>query len=315
MAVTETHVAAPPERCFEVLRDPRSYAYWVVGSQEIRAADPDWPAIGSKFHHTVGAGPVKPKDHTVVEDVETNRRLRLRAKARPFGTAFVTVTMTPEDGGTRLRLKEEPADRATRLLFTPLADRLLHARNEVSVDRLKELAEGTVPIPSGDLDRENVDGSGPVPRSRERGSDAAAGFGRGFIAGLAGGVAMSASTVAEMKLTGRGPSTVPARALERILGIQKLGRTGESRISAAAHFVVSGLTGGIWGAIASGGRGGPGRAPLLFVLAASPDAAIVPAMGLAPPTWRWSRADVGRTVLHHAVYTAVAYPVYVRLED
>ena len=27
---------------FELLSDPRTYGYWVVGSREIRAADPNW---------------------------------------------------------------------------------------------------------------------------------------------------------------------------------------------------------------------------------------------------------------------------------
>jgi len=310
MAVVETHVDAPPERCFEVLSDPRSYAYWVVGSREIRAADPDWPAEGSKFHHTFEGGI---EDHTVVEEVEPNRRLRMRARARPFGTAFVTVTMRPENGGSVVQLEEEPADRLTRLLFNPVADRLLHTRNEGSVIRLKELAEGTVPIPPGDLRR------GPVESPIETGkpsasSDPVAGFGRGFLAGLVGGVAMSASTIAEMRLTGREPSKVPAQAIERIFAIRKLGKTGERRLTTAAHFAVSGLTGGVWGAIAAGGLSRSLRAPALYGIAAAPDAAVVPAMGLAPAPWRWTAADVARTVGHHAVYTAVTHAAFSRLE-
>lgn len=311
MAVNETHVEAPPERCFEVLSDPRSYAYWVVGSRKVRAADPDWPAAGSRFHHTVSGGV---EDHTVVEEVEPNRRLRLRARARPLGTAFVTVTMHPENGGSLLRLEEEPADRLTRLLFNPVLDRLLHTRNVGSVTRLKELAEGTVPIPSGQLGRATDAGSGAAAGALQRRADPAAGFGRGILAGLAGGVAMSASTIAEMRLTGRGPSKVPAKAIERLLGIRKLGRTGERRMTTAAHFVVAGSTGGAWGAIASAGLPRFLRMPLLYGIAAAPDAALVPAMGLAPPPWRWTRGDVARTAGHHAVFAAVTHAVFSRLE-
>lgn len=311
MAVVETYVEAPPERCFEVLGDPRSYAYWVVGSREIRAADPDWPAPGSKFHHTVAGGL---EDHTVVEEVEPNRRLRLRARARPFGTAFVTVTMNRQDGGSLLRLEEEPADRLTRLLFNPLLDRLLHVRNVGSIERLKELVEGNVPMPVGPLDRSpRQESSDPVSAGR-RSSDPAAGFGRGFLAGLAGGIAMSASTLAEMRLTGRPPSKVPARAVERIFGIRRLGEVGERRVTTAAHFAVSGLTGAAWGTIASAGLPSRLRLPLLYGMAAAPDAAVVPAMGLAAPPWHWSGADIGRTVGHHAVYAAVARAVFARLE-
>ena len=36
-----------PSRVFEVLADPRSYAYWVVGAHKIRDADDGWPAVGT----------------------------------------------------------------------------------------------------------------------------------------------------------------------------------------------------------------------------------------------------------------------------
>jgi uncharacterized protein YndB with AHSA1/START domain len=311
MAVVETRVDAPPERCFEVLSDPRSYAYWVVGSREIRAADPDWPAPGSKFLHTVAGGL---EDHTVVEAVEPNRCLRLRARARPFGTAFVTVTMSGVDGGSLLRLEEEPADRLTRLVFNPVLDRLLHARNVGAIERLRELAEGEAPMPAGPLEP-----SPPEGRPREgivarRLADPVAGFGRGFVAGLAGGVAMSASTIVEMRLTGREPSKVPVKAVERLLAIRTRGQKGERRVTTGAHLAVSGLTAGLWGAIAAAGLPGRLRTPLLYALAAAPDVAAVPAMRLAAPPWRWSPADVARTVGHHAVYAAVVRSAFSRLE-
>lgn len=308
MAVVETHVDAPPERCFEVLSDPRSYAYWVVGSREIRAADADWPAEGAKFHHTFGGV----DDHTVVEEVEPNRRLRMRAKARPFGTAMVTVSLRPEGDGSRVVMEEEPGDRVTRLLFNPVADRLLHSRNENSVARFKELAEGTVPIPPGDL--RGDPGQSPESAAARGVADPTAGFGRGFVAGLVGGIAMSASTYAEMRLTGRAPSKVPVKAIERMLAIRVRGKKGEARVTTAAHFAVAGLTAGAWGAIASAGLPRPLRVPLLYCMAAAPDAALVPAMGLASPPWRWTPADVARTVGHHAVYTAVARAAFARLE-
>ncbi|HEX2096800.1 MAG TPA: SRPBCC family protein [Solirubrobacterales bacterium] len=311
MAVVETHVDASSRRCFEVLSDPRSYAYWVVGSREIRAADPDWPAPGSKFHHTVAGGL---EDHTVVEEVEPNRRLRLRAKARPFGTAFVTVTMNDQNGGSLLRLEEEPADRMTKLLFNPVLDRVLHVRNIGSIERLKQLAEGEVPMPAGPLNRSPQEGPSDPVSAGGRVADPVAGFGRGFLAGLGGGVAMSISTFAEMRLTGRGPSKVPAETMKRVFGIRKLGETAERRMTAAAHFAVSGLIGAAWGTIAAAGLPRQLRAPVLYALAAAPDAAAVPAIGLAPPPWRWTPADVARTAGHHAVYTAVTQAIYSRLK-
>ena len=85
-----------------MLADPGEYGYWVVGSKVIRDADAAWPAPGSKFHHTIGVGPLKLSDHTGCDRGASRRTgCKLRAKGRPVGTASVTMTMTPKDGGTR----------------------------------------------------------------------------------------------------------------------------------------------------------------------------------------------------------------------
>src|SRR3954471_17696189 len=97
-----------PEAVWASLSDPRSYAYWVAGSKEVRDADPGFPAPGTKFHHTVGVGPLTVRDHTEVLDAERPRLMRLRDKARPVGTATVTLELTPERDGTRVRMSESP---------------------------------------------------------------------------------------------------------------------------------------------------------------------------------------------------------------
>ena len=53
MAHNEIDMDVPAEKVFAVLSDPRSFARWVVGSREIRRADPDWPAVGTAFDHKV----------------------------------------------------------------------------------------------------------------------------------------------------------------------------------------------------------------------------------------------------------------------
>ncbi len=140
-------IAAPPRRVFAVLADPRSYAYWVVGSNRIREADPDWPAVGSAFHHTVGLGPLKVNDHTVVEAVDPPRMIRLLAKARPLGTARVTLELRRDGRGTVVTMTERPGDLATALLLNPLTRLLVRGRNQWSLERLKDLVEGRVEMP------------------------------------------------------------------------------------------------------------------------------------------------------------------------
>ena len=142
MARNDTHIDAPPERVFEILSDPDNYGYWVVGSKRIRDADPGFPAVGTKFHHTVGFGPVEVDDHTSVLESHPPRRLKLQAKARPLGTATVTMEIEPENGGSRVTMIEDPGDRLTALVFNPLTHLLVRGRNVESLDRLRELAEG-----------------------------------------------------------------------------------------------------------------------------------------------------------------------------
>ncbi|UJA21370.1 SRPBCC family protein [Thermoleophilia bacterium SCSIO 60948] len=140
MARNSIDIPVPPGRVFEVLSDPRSYGEWVVGSSQIRDADPNWPAVGSRFHHKVGWGPIKVSDHTEVLDADPPRMLRLRAKARPLGTALVTLGIAETGGGSRVTMIEDPGDRLSALIFSPLTHLLVRGRNVESLRRLRDIA-------------------------------------------------------------------------------------------------------------------------------------------------------------------------------
>jgi len=141
MATIDRLMPVPPQAVWDALADADGYGYWVVGSKEIRDADADWPEPGSRFHHTVGFGPLEVKDHTVSLAADPPRLLRLRAKARPLGTATVTLALAPEGTGTRVRMTETPDGiLATLLAGNPVADRLIAARNEKALQRLEQLA-------------------------------------------------------------------------------------------------------------------------------------------------------------------------------
>jgi uncharacterized protein YndB with AHSA1/START domain len=128
------------EVVWDVLADPASYQYWVVGSKAIRDADPGFPAPGTKFHHTIGVGPLTVRDHTEILEAERPRRIRMRAKGRPVGTATVTLEMTSESGGTQVRMTENPDGPFAILALNPLLHVLTKLRNEESLMRLEELA-------------------------------------------------------------------------------------------------------------------------------------------------------------------------------
>jgi uncharacterized protein YndB with AHSA1/START domain len=139
MACNETQVDVPPERVFELLADGRKYADWVVGADRVRSVEPEWPNPGSKFHHTVGVGPIKINDSTSVLEVDAPNRIVLDARARPLGRARVDIELRAQDGGTLVVMREELADGPR--LMQRLTDPLIRVRNVEALRRLKDLVE------------------------------------------------------------------------------------------------------------------------------------------------------------------------------
>jgi len=129
-----------PEDVWDALADAGNFGYWVVGSKLIREVESGWPEAGSKFHHTVGLGPIRISDHTTSLDARPPRLLQMRAKARPAGTARVTMVIDPIDGGTLVRMKEDPDGLVSFLALNPLVQLLTRGRNTESLMRLEELA-------------------------------------------------------------------------------------------------------------------------------------------------------------------------------
>ena len=141
MATNEKLVDAPIENVFTVLADPECYAHWVVGASEVRSYDGDWPRAGSTFHHTQGKWPLTVKDTTSVLEAEPNRRIVLEVRTRPLVVAKVELELTPENGGTRVRMSELPTGGLLRRVHNPALDLLTHLRNARGLDRLARLAE------------------------------------------------------------------------------------------------------------------------------------------------------------------------------
>lgn len=151
MATTRRQIDAPPDRVWAVLSVPDNYAYWVVGSRDVRDADPRFPAKDTSFHHTFAFGPLDLRDETEVVESEAPRRLVLHVKARPLGRGTVELDLTALDGGTYVTMHEGAA--------SPVA-RLFYGRNVEALRRLAALAEEGHPAP---------------PTSRDAGRDAGGG--------------------------------------------------------------------------------------------------------------------------------------------
>lgn len=140
MARNTRRMNAPPDKVFEVLLNPKSYAHWVVGSRATRDVDEHWPSPGAAFYHSSGAGSGEVKDQTKVLEIEAPRRLVLEAYFRPFGVMRVELRLAAVDGGTAVSIEENPAPGTTLSRFASLLSPIVHLRNRESLRRLEQLA-------------------------------------------------------------------------------------------------------------------------------------------------------------------------------
>lgn len=137
-------------------------------------------------------------------------------------------------------------------------------------------------------------------------------IGDGAKAGAVGAVTMSISTNLEMRLRGRQPSTAPAKALERLLGIRVKGERAEQLLVSAAHLLMS-VSLGIGESFVRRTRRPASAGLLLLGASLIPELIVVPALGAAEPPWEWSREETAVAVLHHAVYAAATAAALERL--
>jgi uncharacterized protein YndB with AHSA1/START domain len=141
MARNEISIAAPPERVFELLSDPDTYAEWVPGTRAIGMIDGDWPADGSSFEYVAGLPGLALRDRTTVRRSRPPEMLELHIRVWPFAPARVLIELEREGDGTRVGLTEEPAHAAFRMLIGPLGHLIIRLRNVETLRRLKRLAE------------------------------------------------------------------------------------------------------------------------------------------------------------------------------
>ena len=140
MTTTERFMGVPPEAVWATLARAGEFAEWVVGSAGVREADPTWPEPGSRFHHSVGIGPLVLRDHTEAIEARPPRLLKLRANARPLAVAIVTLELQPHRDGTRVLMTEELEGPTRLLMANPVGDWFTRARNGKSLERLERLA-------------------------------------------------------------------------------------------------------------------------------------------------------------------------------
>jgi hypothetical protein len=141
---------------------------------------------------------------------------------------------------------------------------------------------------------------------------------RGLLAGAAGTAAMTAAQTAWLKARGEEPSTTPAEVGRRIVeGV--LQRDVPEQRMGALNNVMHWLYGTSWGVLFGLARAGRGAAPLAD---GAPFAGVVwgaslvqlPAIGLAPPVWKYPPQQLASDVGFHLVYGVGVATAYALLD-
>ena len=133
---------------------------------------------------------------------------------------------------------------------------------------------------------------------------------RSLLAAVFGAVAMTLSSTTEMYVRGRPPSETPGEAGNKLFGLLGLPRqTGQrlTLLSTWVHWIYSTLWGIVFWMLMDPDLLGLELAiagPVFFLLVWGVALAGLPALRLAPPFWRWGRAEVGIDAWHHAMYVA-----------
>ena len=135
--------------------------------------------------------------------------------------------------------------------------------------------------------------------------------GKGLVAGFAGTAAMTISSTLEARRRGRTPSTAPARATAKVLGISSFeDGVAQARFNDLAHWGYGTGWGVIRGLLAAAGLSHR-KATAAHGAAVWGSAQVtLPALDIAPPAIFWPKEEIAIDAFHHTVYalaTGIAY--------
>ncbi|HCJ49376.1 MAG TPA: SRPBCC family protein [Microbacterium sp.] len=150
-------LACTPDDVFRVLAHGWLFPSWVVGASRMRDVAEEWPAPGSRLHHSFGVWPALIDDATEVVVYDPPRRLVLTAKGWPLGEARVDIQVKPHPEGCLVRIQEEAVAGPGSLVPRPVMDVALQLRNAETLHRLAYLAEGMASRPTEETTAEAED--------------------------------------------------------------------------------------------------------------------------------------------------------------
>ena len=142
MAVNRRTIGASPESVFRVLGNGWLFPVWVVVASRMRDVDEQWPAVGARIHHSVGAWPALIDDYTELIEWDPPRRAAMRARLWPIGEARVELDVEPAEGGCAVTMTETPTSGPFAMAPRPAVNVSIRMRNVETLNRLAYLAEG-----------------------------------------------------------------------------------------------------------------------------------------------------------------------------
>jgi uncharacterized protein YndB with AHSA1/START domain len=149
MSSTTRVIKASPAAVWEVLADGWLYPLWVVGASRMREVESDWPAVGSKLHHSVGAWPLLLDDNTEVTECRPTQFLALRGRGWPVGEVDVEIHLRAAGAGTEVEIEEDAAAGPGVLVPKPVRGLTFRWRNIETLRRLAYIAERRVAASDG----------------------------------------------------------------------------------------------------------------------------------------------------------------------
>jgi hypothetical protein len=142
----------------------------------------------------------------------------------------------------------------------------------------------------------------------------AAAAGVGLAAGLAGTVAMTASSTIEMKLRGRSGSSAPAQAAGKVLGVRPKGEKENKRFATLVHWGYGTGWGAVRGILACLGLPAPAATAAHLAAVWGTEQVTLPALGVAPPLPQWGAKEIAIDAWHHLVYAGATGAAYELLD-
>jgi len=134
--------------------------------------------------------------------------------------------------------------------------------------------------------------------------DVAGAMGKGLVAGVAGTALMTLASTIEMKVQGREPSSAPADAAAKVLGVEATSDAAKLRFSNSVHWAYGTSWGALRGMLGAVGLNGPVAAGAHFAAVWGSGLVMLPALGVAPPAKEWGTKALALDAFHHIVYAA-----------